>query len=160
MVREIRVQPLVASYQRLLKWYLIPHCLTLSNIKYVSREKWSNPGKEVAPSPAPQCSSYWKGSLLVPLDYCRQLTITNYILSSNYFYLMIISYLNTALWLQVFLSNTNNLYPITLKQFIVLFHCRIITLSAALKLFSQKDEYNAVQEFVHYLFRREISSSF
>ena len=25
-------------------------CLTLSNIRYISRVKWSNPGKEVAPS--------------------------------------------------------------------------------------------------------------
>ena len=48
------------------KWYLIPPCLTLSNITYVSRVKWSNPGKGVAPSPTPQCSSYWKGSLLIP----------------------------------------------------------------------------------------------
>ena len=30
--------------------------------------KWSNSGKGVAPSPIPQCSSYWKGSLLVALD--------------------------------------------------------------------------------------------
>ena len=41
-----------------LKWYLIPTCLTLSNIRYISRVKWSNPGKGVAPSPTPQCSSY------------------------------------------------------------------------------------------------------
>ena len=40
------------------KWYLIPPCLTLCNIRYVSRVKWSNPGKGVAPSPAPRCSSY------------------------------------------------------------------------------------------------------
>ena len=46
------------AYQRLLKWYLIPTCLTLSNIRYVSRVKWSNPGKGVAPSPTPRCSSY------------------------------------------------------------------------------------------------------
>ena len=32
--------------------------LTLSNIRYVSRVKWSNPGKGVAPSPTPLCSSY------------------------------------------------------------------------------------------------------
>ena len=44
--------------QRLLKWYLIPPCLTLSNMRYVSRIKWSNPGKEVVPSPTPRCSSY------------------------------------------------------------------------------------------------------
>ena len=74
MVRETWVQSQVASYQRLLKrWFLIPPCLTLSYIRYVSRVKWSNPGKGVAPSPTPQFSSYWKGSLLVALDYARQL---------------------------------------------------------------------------------------
>ena len=71
MVRETWVQSPVESYQRLLKWYLIPPCLTL--IRYVSRGKWSSPGKEVATSPTSQCSSYWKGSLLVALDYGRQL---------------------------------------------------------------------------------------
>ena len=40
------------------KWYLIPLCFTLSNIRYVSRVKWSNPGKGVAPSSTPRCSSY------------------------------------------------------------------------------------------------------
>ena len=40
------------------KWYLIPPCLTLSNIRYVSRVKWSSPGKGVVPSPTPRCSSY------------------------------------------------------------------------------------------------------
>ena len=67
------LQSQVASYQRLWKWYLIPPCLTLSNIRYVSRVKWSNPGKGVAPSPTPRYSSYWKGSFLVTLDYSRQL---------------------------------------------------------------------------------------
>ena len=33
-----------------LKWYLIPPCLTLRDIRYVSRVKWSNPGKGVVPS--------------------------------------------------------------------------------------------------------------
>ena len=58
MVREPGVQSQVASYQRFLKWYLILPCLTLSNIKYASRVKWSHPGKEVVPSPTPRCSSY------------------------------------------------------------------------------------------------------
>ena len=40
------------------KCYLIPPCLTLSNIRYVSKVKWSNPGKGVAHSPTPWCSSY------------------------------------------------------------------------------------------------------
>ena len=34
-----------------------------------------NTGKGVASSPTPQCSSYWKGSLLVALDYGRQLLL-------------------------------------------------------------------------------------
>ena len=52
---------------------MIPPYLTLSNKRYVSRVKWSNPGKAVASSPTPRCSSYWKGSLLVAFDYSRQL---------------------------------------------------------------------------------------
>ena len=54
---------------------MVPPCLALSNKRYVSRVKWSNPGKEVAPSPTSWCSSYWKGSLLVALDYGRQLSL-------------------------------------------------------------------------------------
>ena len=37
--------------------------------RFVSRVKWSNPEKCVSPSLTPRCSSYWKGSLLVALDY-------------------------------------------------------------------------------------------
>ena len=73
MVQETWVQSQVVSYQRFLKWYLIPPCLKLSNIRYVSRVKWSNPGKGVTPSPTSQCSSSWKGSLSVALDYSHQL---------------------------------------------------------------------------------------
>ena len=51
----------------------MPPCLTLSIIRYGSRVKWRNPGKGVAPSPTPWCSSYWKGSLRVTLDYGRLL---------------------------------------------------------------------------------------
>ena len=50
-------------------------CLKLSNIRYVSRVKWGNPGKGVAPSPTLRCSSYRKGNLLVALDYGRQLLL-------------------------------------------------------------------------------------
>ena len=62
------VQSLVESYQRLKKWYLMHPCLTLSNIRYGSRVKWSHPGKGVVPSPTPWCSSNQKGSLRVTLD--------------------------------------------------------------------------------------------
>ena len=55
------------------KWYLIPPCLTISIIRYGSRGKWVNPGKELAPSTTLWCSSYRKRSLWVTLDYDRQL---------------------------------------------------------------------------------------
>ena len=56
---------------------MIPTCLTLDNIRYVSRVTWRNPGKGRAPSLTPQCSSYWKGRLPVALDKGRQLYFTN-----------------------------------------------------------------------------------
>ena len=43
-------------------------CLTLNIIKYISKVKWSNPGKEVVPSTASRCSSYRKGNLLRPVE--------------------------------------------------------------------------------------------
>ena len=43
---------------KILKWYLISPWLTLSNIRYVSRVKWSNQGKGVVYSPIPWCRSY------------------------------------------------------------------------------------------------------
>ena len=55
------------------RYYLILPCLSLSIIRYISRVKWSYPGKGVAPSPTLRCSSYWKGSLWVALDYGCQL---------------------------------------------------------------------------------------
>ena len=73
MIRETWLQFQVASYQRHKKWYLIPPCLTLSNIRYVSRVKWTNSRKGVVPSPTLKWGSCWNGSLLVTLDYGRQL---------------------------------------------------------------------------------------
>ena len=58
MVQETWVQSQVASYQRLQKRYLIPPWLTLSNIMYVSRVKWSNSGLGVPPSPTSLCCSH------------------------------------------------------------------------------------------------------
>ena len=78
MAWETGVQSQVKSYQRLKKWYLMPPCLTLIIIRYRSRVKWSNPGKGLVPSTTPQCSSYWKGSLWVTLDYGQLLYIYIY----------------------------------------------------------------------------------
>ena len=52
---------------------MILPCLIPSNIRYISRVKWNNPGKGEAPFSTPRCSSDWKGSLLVTLDYGHQL---------------------------------------------------------------------------------------
>ena len=67
-----------------LKWYLILPCLTLSIIKYVSRVKWSNPRKGVAPLPTPRCISYSQGSFLVALDYGRQHYLCSYYSLMNF----------------------------------------------------------------------------
>ena len=54
-------------------WYFLAlHSASWGN---VSRLKWSNPGKEVTPSPAPRYSCYWKWSLRVTLDHGRQLIL-------------------------------------------------------------------------------------
>ena len=41
-----------------LKMVLDTSLLNTQQYKVRSREKWSNPGKGVAPSPTPRCSSY------------------------------------------------------------------------------------------------------
>ena len=65
-------------YLRHKKWYLVPPCLTLSFNRYISRVKWSNPGKGVMPCPTTQCSSYWKGIHRVVLDYsCQHYLFSN-----------------------------------------------------------------------------------
>ena len=58
---------------------MIPPCLTFSNRRYLSRVKWNNPEKGVAPSPTPRCSSYLKRNHLVALDYGLQLYFYIYI---------------------------------------------------------------------------------
>ena len=106
MAREIWVQSQVESYQRLKKWYLMLSCLTLSIVRYVSRVKWSNRGKGVAPSPTPRCSSYRKGSLRVTLDYGRQLYFTliyRYICYSYIIYIYIYNYTENSSWLVIVL---------------------------------------------------------
>ena len=55
------------------KMVLDASLLNTQHYKVRWRVKWSNPGKGVAPSPTSWCSSYWKGSLWVTLDYGRQL---------------------------------------------------------------------------------------
>ena len=49
LARETWVQSQVASFNRLKKWYLIPPCLTLSIIRYVSRLRGAIRGKEENP---------------------------------------------------------------------------------------------------------------
>ena len=97
---ETWVQFQVESYQRLKKWYLMPHCLTLSIIRYGSRVKWSNPGKGVAPSLTPWCSSYRKGSLWVTLDKRRQL----YLLTLLHVYIYIYIYICVCACIYIYIN--------------------------------------------------------
>ena len=58
MVRVTWVQSQVTSYQNLFKIVLDTSLLKLSNRRYASRVKWSNPGKGVEPFPTSRCRSY------------------------------------------------------------------------------------------------------
>ena len=84
---------------------MIPPCSKLSNIRYVSRIKWSNPRKGVAPFPIPQCSRYWKGSLLV-----TNFTLLTYI--ETQFYVWKKTKGSLILWLYYyFLENIHTVDP-------------------------------------------------
>ena len=103
MARETSVQSQVESYQRLKKWYLLPPCLTLSIIRYGSRVKWSNPGKGVAHSPTPWCSSYRKGAFGLPSTKVANFTLLTilrlkniYSISYTQLFLMQIIYCSIA----------------------------------------------------------------
>ena len=56
-----------------LKMVLDTALLNTQQYKVLSMVKWRYPGKGGVPSSTPGCSSYWKGRLLVTLDYGRQL---------------------------------------------------------------------------------------
>ena len=56
---------------------LIKDCFPLSIIRYGSRVSGTIQGKGVVPSPIPRCSSYWKMTLRVTLNYTHQLLWTS-----------------------------------------------------------------------------------
>ena len=82
--------------------------------------KVKNPGKGVALSPTPQCSSYWKGSLLVVLDYGHQ----HYIyIKWLYIWFVIQLYIgNIILWVRTCLLRIiiSYLKPSVSKQIIII----------------------------------------
>ena len=78
---SIPVRVLPKTLKMVLDTYLLN-----SITRYVSRVKWSNPGKGVAPSPTPRCSSYWKGRLRVALDYGHQKEKKTFIWGFSCFY--------------------------------------------------------------------------
>ena len=49
-----------------------PSLFCIQHYKVMIYGNSSDPGKGVAPSPTPHCSSYWKGSLQVTLDDDQQ----------------------------------------------------------------------------------------
>ena len=76
----------------------MPPCLTLRNIRYGSRVKWSNPGKGVAPSPTPWCS---KLSKRVPSGHPRLWSPT--LLTYIYIYCCIAKYKCTCTFINIYL---------------------------------------------------------
>ena len=75
MAWETEVKSQIESYQRLKRWYLRLPCVTLSIIRWLSRVKWSNPGKGVVLSHIPWCSSYWKGVFGLPSTIIAHFTL-------------------------------------------------------------------------------------
>ena len=75
MVLETGVQYQIDSNQRLKKKMVLDTSL-LNTQHYVSRVKWTNPGKGVVPSHTPRCSSYRKGSLrIMSMKECFKLKV-------------------------------------------------------------------------------------
>ena len=72
IVRETRVQSQMESYQRLIKWFLMPPGLTFSIVRQGSSVKWSNRGNRSC------CLPYWKRSVRVILNYGRQFYLHSY----------------------------------------------------------------------------------
>ena len=65
------------------KWFLIPPCLTLSIIRYISRVKWSNPGKGVALPVHLGVVAIEKGAFGSPSTTVANLTFYLYICSRS-----------------------------------------------------------------------------
>ena len=65
-----------------LKMVLDTSLLNTQQYKVRIKVKWSNPGKGVAPSPTPRCSSYWKGGF-------RETTLLFTYYLCHYFHLQI-----------------------------------------------------------------------
>ena len=92
MGRETRVQSQVESYQRLKKMLLDISLLNTRQYKVRLKDKWSNLGKGVAPSPTLQYSRYWKGDFRIALDYSCQLYFLQFALCFFFFFLSYDSY--------------------------------------------------------------------
>ena len=98
---------------------MIRPCLTLNIIRYISRVKWTNPKKGVALSPTCQCSSYWKGSLWVALDYGYQLYFFMHVLMNILFLFLVLAFVSPSLL--VFCTNwTKNKKPQDLSLHFIL----------------------------------------
>ena len=94
-----------------LKMVLDTSLLYTPQYKIRIKGKWSNPGKGLVLSPTPQYCRYWKGNLLVTLNYGRQLylhMICKHILLITFLTEPKLIHLHTVKWFQVLLSITNN----------------------------------------------------
>ena len=73
MARETGVQSQVKLYQRLKKMVLDAFLLNTQHYKVWIKGKVEQSRERSSAFPTPRCSSYWKGSLRVALDYGHQL---------------------------------------------------------------------------------------
>ena len=76
--------------------------LNTQHYKVRFKDKVEQPRKRSSSPPTPQCSSYWKGSLRVILDYSGQLYL------QLLFSLTLFIYLPIVKWFRVLQCNTNN----------------------------------------------------
>ena len=100
MARETCVQSQFQVIPKTQKWY-------------ISRVMWSNPRKGVAPSPTSWCSSYWKGSPLVTLNYGCQIYFTYLLMSRCHSILgqnfSVQPYLCIYIWIYICIYDKNKL---------------------------------------------------
>ena len=108
-------------YTLLLKWYLMPPCLTISIIRPGSRVKGSCPVKGVAPSPTSLCSSFGSPSskvakftwYILPISFIHKfykillLTIHSFCI---YIYIYIYIYKNIYIYIQSKFGNLIYIY--------------------------------------------------
>ena len=104
--------------------------------------KWSNPMKGVAPLSTPQRSSYWKGSLRVPLDYNRPTYLTYILYTYIYIYThtRIHMYLD-IIYIYIYTHTRIHMYLDIIYIYIYIYTCIIKISILSKRLLNQQNYY-------------------